>query len=132
MNIRVLFEKNEFEVAIPASSTVFELKQLLFRYTNLNPDSQKLILRLPTHKVILNDSFPITSYNITIPLCVNQIKTGPQVIELSRWVNRLISACQEANLDSFYEVLKDYERYKKEALEVEDLKNIINTPYNNK
>ena len=134
MKIRVLYGSTYHEISIDSTYTVLQLKEILSSYTNLPSDSQKLVLQLLTHKVTLNNAFPLSQYNLTLSttLTLKQVNSGSQLGEISRWVNRLVVACQDANMDLFYEILKDYEKCKKESLEVEDLQNILNTPYNGK
>lgn len=131
MKIRVVYGTDEHEISIDPSITVLQLKEILVSFTSLPIDSQKLVLQLPTHKVTLNNGFSLSQYSMSVstPITLKQV-TVNQVGELSHWVNRLVVACQEANIDEFFEVLKDYEKCKNESLEVEDLKNMLNTPYN--
>ncbi|OMJ95896.1 hypothetical protein SteCoe_621 [Stentor coeruleus] len=134
MKIHVLFNNERIELSVDASLTVTKFKEILKTYTSLEVNMQKLILQLPTHKVTLNNSFTLSQYNIslTTPLTLKQINAGNNVGDMSRWVNRLVVTCQEGNLESFYEILKDFERCKKNSLEIDDLKTILNTPLNGK
>ena len=134
MKIIVVFNNNRIELSIDPSITVFSLKQVLSPYTSLDPSHLKLIIQFPTHKVTLNDSFPLSQYNISAstPIIVKEVSNNVELFDLSRWVSKLVQSCQEANLDQFYETLQDYEKYKRDSLGVDDLKTILNTPYNGK
>ena len=134
MKIVVIFNESRIEISVDPSIQILPLKQLLTSYTDLQPFQQKLSISLPTHKVTLNDSYPLSQYNISPTTLINlkQVTSGLQGFDLSRWVGRLIEACQEGNIELFYETLKDYEKCKKNSLEVDDLKTILNTPYNGK
>jgi hypothetical protein len=134
MQIIVLFNNTRIEVTIDPSQSVHSLKEQLFTSTSLEPFQQKLSIQLSTHKVTLNDQFSISQYSIT-PSTVIQLKplkSETRDFDPSRWVAKLVEACQEANIESFYQTLKDYEKCKKNSLEVDDLKTIINTPFNGK
>jgi tRNA A-37 threonylcarbamoyl transferase component Bud32 len=52
--------------------------------------------------------------------------------QLFPWVSRLVESCQEGDIETLYEILSDYERYKKAALAVEDLTSLLNLPLNGK
>ena len=128
----MLYGNAEHEISIDPSMSVEDLKQILVSYSNLPVASQKLVLQLPTHKVTLNNALSLGQYSMSTstPITLKQVNSGTQVGELSRWVGRLVVACQESNLESFFEILKDYETCKKQSLEVEELRSLLNTPYN--
>ena len=50
--------------------------------------------------------------------------------ELFPWVSRLTESCQLGNIEKFYEILSDYEQYKKASLAVDDLSSLLNMPLN--
>ena len=132
MKIRVLYGSTEHEISIDASMTVLDLKQILVSYTGLPVASQKLVLQLPSHKVTLNNNLGLGQYSLSAstPLTLKQLPSSSQPVDFPIWVGRLVVSCQESDLNSFIQILKDYENSKSQSLQVEEIRNLLNTPYN--
>lgn len=51
---------------------------------------------------------------------------NPNEFELIQWADRLVIACEQGDLEGFYDILLDFERFKQSSIEVQDLKNLLN------
>ena len=141
MRVNIFYQDQSYEFTLPENSPISSLQSELASKIHLPASLQKLTLHTPTTKILLNPSDTLSSIpSIQVsPVFVKAIQTKRPIIphkrthsELSPWITRLVMSCQEGDLDSFYQILQDYERYKKASLEVEDLKSLLNTPLNYK
>ncbi|OMJ92579.1 hypothetical protein SteCoe_4588 [Stentor coeruleus] len=141
MKIHIFYEEEFIEIELPSDSKISDLQEAIALKLSLAPSSQILTLRTATHKQDIIPSQTLLECNITqtsVIFLKKKLSNRPRIphrrtqSELSPWVSRLVISCQDGNLDDFYEILKDYEKYKQASLEVEDLKSLLNTAYNNK
>lgn len=141
MKVHIFYEEEFIELELSHNSKISDLQDAIVSKISLAPSSQMLTLRTATHKQDMNPSQTLLECNISqtsVIFLKKRQSIRPRIphrrtqSELSPWISRLVTTCQDGNLDTFYEILKDYERYKKASLEVEDLKSLLNTAYNGK
>lgn len=141
MKVHIFYEEEFIELELSHNSKISDLQDAIASKISLAPSSQMLTLRTATHKQDMNPSQTLLECNISqtsVIFLKKRQSIRPRIphrrtqSELSPWISRLVTTCQDGNLDTFYEILKDYERYKKASLEVEDLKSLLNTAYNGK
>lgn len=141
MKVHIFYEEESLEFDLPCESKIQDLQEVISAKLSIPPSKQVLTLRTATHKMDLKQSQTLTELNIsqTSVIFLKQRHLNKPRIphrrtqsELSPWISKLVTASQDGDIDVFYDILQDYEKYKQASLEVEDLKSLLNTAYNGK